>query len=114
MARIDVRTTADGANKFYWRADQIPEEYDIYRTEDNAGSKRSMDDISSYEIINAIKEVLDEQISLTKKDLVRETAKKFGFSRLGGVIENTVLAAVETAKKRNILAEDDSGKIVLK
>ncbi len=114
MARIDVRTTADGANKFYWRADQIPEEYDIYRTEDNGGSKRSMDDISSYEIINAIKEVLDEQISLTKKDLVRETAKKFGFSRLGGVIENTVLAAVETAKKRNILAEDDSGKIVLK
>ena len=114
MTQIDARTTMDGANKFYWRADQIPEEYDIYRTEDNTGGKRSMDDISSYEITNAIKEVLDEQISLTKKDLVRETAKKFGYSRLGGVIENTVLAAIETAKKRDILAEDDFEKITLK
>ncbi|MBQ7265228.1 MAG: DUF3320 domain-containing protein [Firmicutes bacterium] len=113
MSQVQTRTTMDGAGKFYWRVDQIPEEYSIYRTDDNTNGKRSMDDISSYEIINAIKEVLKEQICLSKKDLVRETAKKFGYSRSGGIIDNTVTAAIETAKKRGILSEDTTEKITL-
>lgn len=46
--------------------------------------------ISSEEIINAVKEVLCQQISLSEADLVRETAKKFGYTRAVGTTESVI------------------------
>ena len=113
LMSLALTTTNDGSNVFYWRKDQIPDEYAVYRTEDTIGSKRSMDEISSYEIANAIREVLEEQISLLRKDLIKETAKKFGYTRLGAVIENTIDYAIDRAKDRELISEDDSGKFIL-
>ncbi len=113
LMSLALTTTNDGSNVFYWRKDQIPDEYAVYRTEDTLGSKRSMDEISSYEIANAIREVLEEQISLLRKDLIKETAKKFGYTRLGAVIENTIDHAIDRAKDRELISEDDSGKFIL-
>ncbi len=110
---VDMKTTIDGSNVFYWKSGQQPEEYTGYRTEDNSGAKRTIDEISSYEITNAIKEVLEEQISLLRKDLIKETAKKFGYSRPGAVIENTIEYAVDRAKEREVIKEDPSGKLML-
>lgn len=110
---IDLRTTIDGSSVFYWKSGQQPEEYSGYRTEDVSGNKRSIDEISSFEITNAIKEVLEEQISLSRKDLIKETAKKFGYSRLGAVMENTIDHAINCAKEREFLNEDSSGKLIL-
>ena len=114
LMSIDLKATNDGSSIFYWRSEQNPEEYSIYRTEDTFGTKRSMDEISSYEITNAVREVLEEQISLSRKDLIKETAKKFGYSRLGTVIENTIDYAIERAREREIISEDHSGKFILK
>lgn len=78
VKNISANTTTDGDRVFYWRCDQDPDEYHGYRIDDADSGKRSMDDIASQEIINAVTEVLCEQISLSETDLIRETAKKFG------------------------------------
>ena len=49
--------TADENRVFLWKEGQSPESYSIYRTSDDT-NKRSMEDIPSEEIINAVKEVL--------------------------------------------------------
>ena len=40
---------------------------------------------------------LSEQIGLSRADLIRETAKKFGYTRLGAVMTSTVEFAVDKA-----------------
>lgn len=113
VAGVGKNITSDEDRVFFWKRDQEPENYSIYRVEDAEGNKRSMDDIPSAEIINAIVEVLKEQISLSETDLVRETAKKFGFSRLGSVIETAVKYAIGAGVNKGTLARLDNGNVVL-
>lgn len=113
ISNINKNETMDFDNIFYWKKDQIPEEYSIYRVEDQNGNKRNIDDICSYEIINAIIEVLQEQVSMQTDDLIRETAKKFGFSRIGKLIDSTVRNAINQGLNRNILKLSGENKIVL-
>lgn len=111
--KIEKKTTTDEDRVFFWKENQIPEAYSIYRVEDSEGNKRSMDDVPSEEILNAIVEVLKEQISLSEIDLVRETAKKFGFSRLGNVIESSVRCAIAIGINKGTLSRLDNENIVL-
>ncbi|MGN0587691.1 MAG: DUF3320 domain-containing protein [Oscillospiraceae bacterium] len=87
---LQINTTIDEDRIFIWKKDQAPEAYSKYRIDSDDTAKRSIDEIASEEIGNAINEVLCEQISLSETDLIRETAKKFGYSRIGGIIENSV------------------------
>lgn len=110
---ISANTTTDGDRVFYWRCDQDPDEYHGYRIDDADSGKRSMDDIASQEIINAVTEVLCEQISLSETDLIRETAKKFGYSRMGGVIESSVEYAVKSGISSGKFLKNENGNIAL-
>lgn len=110
---ISASMTTDGDRAFYWRSGQNPDKYEGYRIDDAESGKRSMDDIASQEIVNAVTEVLNEQISLSENDLIRETAKKFGYSRIGGVIECSVEYAVRTAISKGKLIKAENGNIAL-
>lgn len=114
IAKIEKTATMDEDREFFWKKGQIPGEYVCYRVDEEKENRRSMDDIPSEEILNAVLEVLREQISMTQPDLVRETAKKFGFSRLGNVIENTIGYALQKGLKEGCLEMPGSGKIVEK
>ncbi|MBO5070609.1 MAG: DUF3320 domain-containing protein, partial [Roseburia sp.] len=113
LNRVEKHMTCDEEREFFWKKDQNPEHYKVYRVEDAQGNKRNMDDIPTEEIVNAIIEVLKEQISISEVDLIRETAKKFGFSRLGNVIENTVKYALEKGKKSGILRVLENGNLTM-
>lgn len=101
--------TADEDRVFIWQRGQNPEQYTIYRVSDDA--KRSADDIPSEEIINAVKEVLSQQISLSESDLIRETAKKLGYSRTVGVVESTISFAVRKGVSAGKLTRAENGYI---
>lgn len=75
--KIDKKITSDEDRVFFWKENQIPEAYSIYRVEDSEGNKRSMDDVPSEEILNAIVQVLKEQISLSEIDLILLTIPHF-------------------------------------
>lgn len=113
IVRLDKNETKDLESVFYWKHGQNPETYTGYRVEDQNGDKRNMEDVSSSEILNAIIEVLTEQVSLTRTDLVRETAKKFGFARLGTIIDSTVQNAIEQGARANAIVLSDGDKVAL-
>ncbi len=94
---LDKRITVDADNAFFWLSSQDPDTYDVYRPSDAQGNRRELTEIPSEEIISAMTEVLSEQIGLSRADLIRETAKKFGFTRLGTVMTATVEFAVDKA-----------------
>lgn len=48
---------------------------------------------------------------MTRADLVRETGKKFGFSRLGNVIESVVGYVLQESLDKGLLQESENGKI---
>lgn len=112
LQNVQKSETTEGGNLFYWRADQNPEEYDNYRAEDQSGNHRSMDEIAVQEILCAVREVLAEQVALTGEDLVRETGKKFGYTRIGAVIEKAVTNAVAYGREHGKIKED-GGKFML-
>ncbi len=113
MRKIKKSTTRDEDREFFWKKDQNPNEFAVYRPGEDEDSRRSMDDIPSEEILIAAAEVLREQVSLPRPDLIRETAKKFGFSRRGNVIESTISYAIEKGIDRGRLLVLENGNIAL-
>lgn len=111
LGRIMHFETSDNGVLFVWQPEQKPEEYDIYRVSEQPENKRSIDDISSNEILNASKDVLCEQGCMNKTDLIKETSKKFGFNRTGNLIDITIGYAVDSAITKGELSAMPDGKI---
>jgi KaiC/GvpD/RAD55 family RecA-like ATPase len=109
--KMEHPTTRDEDRIFYWKVGQTPAQYAIYRVSDENGDKRSLEDIASAEILNAVTEVLLEQVSLSEVDLTRETAKKFGYARMGSLIEMSVAYAVSTGLRDGKLVKLENGNI---
>lgn len=105
---MKLKSTGSGKETFFWRDDQQPGEHMTYRP-----ATMTAADICPEETSVAVKEVLEAQIGLSREDLVRETARLFGFSRLGGVVEASMIRGIEMAIARGF-AEEESGKIILK
>lgn len=104
---LQPRQTTGGEKIFYWSAEQDPETYRCCRVSTRAGERRSMDDICPQETAAAIAVVLQRQLSLSVNDLIRETARIFGFTRSGNLIQASVVAGLEEARRRE-WAEDDA------
>ena len=73
--------------------------------------QRAIDEIPSQELTCAALEVLEEQIALSESDLIRETAKKFSFTRLTAQIENTVRFATDKAIAEGRISRQENGKL---
>ena len=101
---LDMRKTGNSDNVFFWKPEQHPSAYTLYRYTENENDKRNADDIPKEEIANAVKQILKEQISLSKGDLIRETAKLFGFSKVGNNVETAMREGIKLA------VDDDYGK----
>jgi hypothetical protein len=108
---MDIRKNSYDNNIFFWRQEQHPAEYTLYRSAENDYDKRGPDDIPPKEIANAVKQVLKEQISLSKDDLIRETAKLFMFSKVGNNVENAMKQGIKVALE-NKYAKENNGRIV--
>ena len=55
-------------------------------------------------------EIMENQCSLSEEDLIRETAKLFGFSRLGAVIEKSVKEGITCAVSRGFIERSQDGE----
>ena len=105
---MNLKSTGEGIVRYYWREDQDPETYLNYRV-----FIANAADISPEEISVAVKEVLESQISLSVDDLVRETAKLFGFNRLGSVVEPAMRNGIEKAIQRGF-AREENGRVMVR
>lgn len=105
--RMKLNTTGVGKDLFFWKAEQNPEAYMNYRQ-----FMQNASDISPEEVSVAVREVLEAQISLSREDLIRETARLFGFARLGSVVESFMQRGIDKAIARG-LAKEENERVLL-
>ncbi|MBQ3077011.1 MAG: DUF3320 domain-containing protein, partial [Clostridia bacterium] len=106
------RTTGEGAI-FYWRADQDPAAYRLYRVAGSGEARRELRDIPVQELRNAACTVLSEQFSMLPEDLLRETARKLGYTRLGGHVTAAITTALTLAREQGDITEAANGLLTL-
>lgn len=95
---------------FYWSYNITPNSLRSYR--ENSIEKRPINDIALEEITIAVLEIMQANLSLTKEDLIRASAKKFGFLKVGAQIDLTLNMVVGELIKQNRLLENE-GRILI-
>ncbi len=112
LSQTSILTTDGDVSEVLWPSGRMPEDYDGFRTPgDDPESKRKIGEIPMAEIVNGTAFILRGQISMPSEDLVRETAKLFGFQRTGSAIQARISEAIERLVRDNSIRED-SGRLV--
>ena len=113
FSELNIPKEIHNQNIFFWKKEHNPKEYFIYRRAKNDLEKRNAEDLPPEEIANAVKEILKNQISLSRTDLIRETAKLFDFSRTGSNVENAMNLGINLILQKGN-AMEENGRIILK
>lgn len=113
LSRLNLEQTKLGKNSIFWKKNHHPDDYSVFRISENEAQKREADDLPPEEIANGVKEILTNQISLPKSELVRETSRLFGYARIGANVEGAMLAGINQAIQKGY-AVDDGDKVVVK
>jgi len=111
IARSGAVSVTAGEDAFLWKPGQSPDEYTLCRAQTPEDAKRSMDEIAPEEIANGIRLIMEEQIAMQRDDLIRETARLFGYSRITDTITEAVSLGMKTAKKRGYIEFSEDGKV---
>lgn len=98
MSFLPVESTIENGQNYYWKKNMPSDEYRDFRCSGEGYNKRDAKDVSVTEAINALCYALNEQISLSQEDLIREGAKNLGYTRLGTMVSQLMIQAVESAK----------------
>lgn len=107
-----LKKTEQNEVVFYWNSDQNPEAYVGCRATGIDDARRDAKDVPIQEAANAICKVLNEQISLSQEDLIREAAKLMGYTRSGSVVALFVFA-IEYAARRNHIKQGVNGNWIM-
>ena len=92
-------------NPIYWNDFEESICYDKYRKE----SERAIDEIPLVEVMNAMKESVEQQVAVPVDDLVKHATKIFGFIRTTPKILASANKAVEMMKKLSWITVDENG-----
>lgn len=110
LREVPITQTNTAGNTFLWLENMDPCKYGIYRLhEEGALEKRNLSQIPAEEAVNAVKEVLDKNVSLSRDDLVKETAKVFGFNRVTASIDQVLGIAISYAEQRGYAQISEDG-----
>ncbi|MET4083767.1 very-short-patch-repair endonuclease [Pedobacter sp. UYP30] len=97
FSEMELQSVKDDHREFFWLKLEQLKDYKTYRIPKRDTEKRDAEDLAPEEVANAIKEILEHQISLTQGDLIRETAKLFGYSRVGTNVDYSISKGLEKA-----------------
>jgi very-short-patch-repair endonuclease len=87
---------------FYWLKNQDCNKFNLIRVASvNEKHERSIEEIPIIELTNGAIRILEENLSLEKQDLIKETLKLFGISRLTKNNEKYLNEAVELLISKN-------------
>lgn len=106
LGEMNIPFTEQNTSYFYWKNQVDAQKLNNYRVSNNDAEKRNAEDIAVEEIAVAVKEIVENQISLTLIDLIRETARIFGFSRLGNNVETAMKLGIDFAISNNMVLQD--------
>lgn len=108
LRQTSIHRTTEGELVFLWPANVSPEEHATFRVQGSREEDvRGVDEIPREEIIVAATHVLLRQVSLSRGDLIRETALLFGFQRTGITIQRRIGAVLDAAVDSGRLRQVD-------
>ena len=110
---MNLPQTEQEGTRVYWNRDQDPAAYKGFRASGTGDSKREAKDVPLEEGVNALCQVLTEQISLSEEDLIRESGKLLGYTRLGTQVEAMLCAALNRALNQGRVTKGQGGKWIL-
>ena len=113
LSELGYPVTEQGGMPFYWSEEQHPDAYVGYRVSGEDVHHRDVRDVPVQEIANAVYTVLYEQIGMAEEDLLRETAGKLGYARLGSNVYAALSLGIAYAKERGGIEADAGGKWIL-
>jgi hypothetical protein len=99
--------------RFFWTSEQKADEYENFRASGEDEAKRDARDVPIQEAANAVCYILYSQISLLTEDLIRESAKIMGYTRLGSVVSQVFNNAIDYAKSQGRIELAANGKWIL-
>ena len=105
---VNIQTT--DAGEFLWPAAVSPEDYSTFRVPDSGGNgSRDAEDLPLEEIANATIRILESHLSAPMDELVRETARLFGFARVGRLVnERFRLAVIRLSGRGRVQIVDET------
>lgn len=107
---IPVTQTNTAGNVFLWLQEMDPCSYETYRIHGEEDlEKRNFSQIPAEEVVNAVREVVNRNISLSREDVVKETAKVFGFHRVTAGIDQVAGIAISYAEQRGYIVISEDG-----
>ena len=113
LQKMDLQTTSQDGLLFYWKKDQLPETYAGFRVCGEEENRRDIRDIPVQEVANAMYTVLLEQISMGQEDLLRETAGKLGYTRLGTNVLSALELSIQYALAQGTVTSGTGGTLIL-
>jgi len=113
LKKVLARMNKQAGVKFYWRRDQDPDQYRIYRSEVNSGDKRAVDEICQQELKNAICIVLKEKGAQDKDALIRNAIRTMGYARSSSALVAAVLKGLKYGKKTGEIVQDEEKRFLL-
>ena len=110
LREVPVTQTNTAGNTFLWLQNMDPCKYGTYRLHEEGDlEKRTLSQIPAEEVVNAVREVVDVNVSLSRDDLIKETAKVFGFNRVTASIDQVVGIAISYAEQRGFVEISEDG-----
>ena len=106
---MKLKSTIQDYERFFWTQGQDPERYTAFRPNGEGSGKRDVKEIPMQEAANAVCVVLDEQISMSREDLVREAAKLMNFTRMGSNVSAVFDAAISYAADKGLVIPEENG-----
>lgn len=94
---------------FYWKNRSVVD-LDYYRS--NIGIGRNAEDIAPEEIIVALLEAVEQNLSIAEEDLIRHLARQFDFPKIGKHIESSMRYALSLAVEKQLVEQVD-GRVKL-
>lgn len=109
----NVKRTYQDNGVFCWLDTQDPRQYAGLRVSSDDEDRRDIRDVSVQEVANAVCLVLYEQVGMVQEDLLRETARKLGYARMGGNLLSAIEAGIRCALSRDYVEAAGNGTLSL-
>jgi very-short-patch-repair endonuclease len=109
ISRINPTITENDDQSVIWAPGQDPDSYSTFRQSKTEDDRRDAKEIPIPEATAAVCQALGDQISLNQDDLIRESAKLLGYTRLGTSVNTLFTAAIRYAAWKGKILEGING-----
>lgn len=113
LKRVSARMNKQAGVKFYWRKDQDPDQYRIYRMDMNSSDKRPADEICQQELKNAVCITLKEKGAQDKESLMKNAIRTMGYARSSTAIVTAAEKGLKYGRKTGEIVQDEEKRFSL-